>query len=77
MEVAYRTVSLPLAEAFVISRSVTTEAEVIEVELRLDGISGLGEAAPQDRYGESVASASAFLDEAGDLLGDDPFALET
>ncbi len=77
MELAYRTVSLPLAEPFVISRSVTTEAEVVEVELRLDGTSGLGEAAPQDRYGESVASAAAFLDEAGDLLGDDPFALET
>src|SRR5918998_524562 len=76
MELAYRTASLPLAEPFVISRSVTTEAEVVEVELRFDGISGLGEAAPQDRYGESVESACAFLGEAGDLVGDDPFALE-
>jgi L-alanine-DL-glutamate epimerase-like enolase superfamily enzyme len=76
MELAFRTASLRLAEPFVISRSVTTEAEVVEVEVRLDGISGLGEAAPQDRYGESVESACAFLDEAGDCLGDDPFALE-
>ena len=37
---------------------------------------GHGEATPQDHYGESVASATAFLDQAGDLLGDDPFALE-
>jgi L-Ala-D/L-Glu epimerase len=76
MELSYRTASLRLAEPFVISRSVTTESEVVEVELRLDGISGFGEAVPQDRYGESVESASTFLDEAGDLLGDDPFALE-
>jgi L-alanine-DL-glutamate epimerase-like enolase superfamily enzyme len=76
MELTYRTASLRLAEPFVISRSVTTESEVVEVELRLDGISGFGEAVPQDRYGESVESACAFLDEAGDRLGDDPFALE-
>jgi L-alanine-DL-glutamate epimerase-like enolase superfamily enzyme len=76
MELAYRTASLPLAEPFAISRSVKTESEVVEIELRLDGISGLGEAVPQDRYGESVESACAFLEDAGDLLGDDPFALE-
>ncbi len=76
MELSYRPASLRLAEPFVISRSVTTEAEVVEAELRIDGISGFGEAVPQDRYGESVESACAFLDEAGDLLGDDPFALE-
>jgi L-alanine-DL-glutamate epimerase-like enolase superfamily enzyme len=76
MEVTYRTASLGLAEPFVISRSVTTESEVVEVEVRANGVSGFGEAVPQDRYGESVESACAFLDAAGDLLGDDPFALE-
>jgi L-alanine-DL-glutamate epimerase-like enolase superfamily enzyme len=76
MELSYRPASLRLAEPFVISRSVTTESDVVEVELRLDGTSGFGEAVPQDRYGETVESASAFLDEAGDLVGDDPFALE-
>jgi L-Ala-D/L-Glu epimerase len=76
MELSYRAASLPLAEPFVISRSVKTDSEVLEVELRLDGMSGFGEAVPQDHYGESLESASAFLDAAGDLLGDDPFALE-
>jgi L-Ala-D/L-Glu epimerase len=76
MELSYRAASLRLAEPFVISRSVRTESEVLEVELRLDGISGFGEAVPQDHYGESLESASTFLDAAGDLLGDDPFALE-
>ena len=46
------------------------------VDLELDGIVGHGEASPQDHYGESVASATAFFDEVGDLVGDDPFALE-
>jgi L-Ala-D/L-Glu epimerase len=68
--------TLRLAETFVISRGAADEAEVVFVELRHDGISGLGEATPTDRYGESAESALAFVQEAADLLGDDPFALE-
>src|SRR5262249_35814543 len=37
---------------------------------------GYGEATPQDHYGESADSAVAFLEAAGPLLGDDPFALD-
>src|SRR5690349_22811274 len=37
---------------------------------------GFGEAAPIERYDETAESAKAFLDDAGDLVGDDPFALE-
>ena len=46
------------------------------VEIRHDGISGFGEAAPIERYDESAESALAFVEDAGELLGDDPFALE-
>ena len=77
MEVLHRTASLRLAEPFTISRSTSVEEEVVQVELRSGGISGFGEAAPQGHYGESAASAGAFLDEAAELLGDDPFALES
>jgi L-alanine-DL-glutamate epimerase-like enolase superfamily enzyme len=76
VELSYRTVTLPLGAPFRISRSIDVEVELVEVELRADGASGRGEAAPQDHYGESVASALAFLGEAAPLLGDDPFALE-
>lgn len=76
MELAHRPVALPLAAPFRISRSVQEVAETVEVALTHDGVTGFGEAAPQDRYGESVASAQAFLDGAGEMLGDDPFALE-
>ena len=76
MELAYRTATLRLAEPFTISRSTSLEEEVIWVELAHDGSSGFGEAQPQEHYGETVAGATAFLDEARALLGDDPFALE-
>src|ERR687892_490914 len=54
---------------------MSLEEEVIWVELAHDGVSGFGEAQPQEHYGESVEGATAFLDEAQELLGDDPFAL--
>ncbi len=76
MRLTYRPATLPLAQPFTISRETATEVEVIRVEIAANGVSGFGEATPQEHYGESVASAQSFLDEAGDLLGDDPFALE-
>jgi L-alanine-DL-glutamate epimerase-like enolase superfamily enzyme len=76
VELAYRTATLRLAEPFTISRSTSVEEEVLWVELRHDGVSGFGEAPPQEHYGESVAGAAAFLEEARGVLGDDPFALE-
>jgi L-alanine-DL-glutamate epimerase-like enolase superfamily enzyme len=68
--------TLDLAETFVISRESTDTAEVVHVEIRHDGVSGFGEAAPIDRYGESAESALAYIEEHGEVLGDDPFALD-
>ena len=65
-----------LAETFTISRGSEDEAEVVHVEIAHGGQTGYGEAAPIERYDESATSALAFLDDAGELLGDDPFALE-
>ncbi len=76
IELSCRTATLRLAQPFTISRETSEEAEVVWVELRTGGRSGYGEAAPSERYGESAESAAAFLAEAGELLGDDPFALE-
>ncbi len=44
--------------------------------MRHEGATGFGEGAPIDRYGESVESAKAFVEDHADMLGDDPFALE-
>jgi L-alanine-DL-glutamate epimerase-like enolase superfamily enzyme len=76
VQVVARIVSLRLAETFVIARESQDVAEVVQVELRHDGVSGFGEAAPIERYDESAASALAFVESSGELLGDDPFALE-
>ena len=76
MEVEARIATLRLAETFVIARGAADEVEVVVVELRHDDVTGFGEATPIERYDESAASALAFLQEAGPLLGDDPFALE-
>ena len=74
MELTARKTTLQLAETFVIARGADDEAEVVQVEIRHDGVSGFGEAAPIDRYDESAASALAWLD--GLSLGGDPFALD-
>jgi L-alanine-DL-glutamate epimerase-like enolase superfamily enzyme len=72
-----RIATVRMAETFVISRGASDEAEVVYVELRHDGVSGFGEAAPIERYDESAESARAFAVEAGELLsGMDPFAFE-
>ncbi len=76
MEVTARIATLELAETFVISRESQDTADVVQVELHHDGISGFGEGAPIDRYGESAESALEYIEDAADLLGDDPFALD-
>ena len=76
MELSAEIVTLRLAETFVISREARDEEDVVHVELRHGGVSGFGEAAPSAHYGESAASALAFLEGHGGLLGDDPFAME-
>jgi L-Ala-D/L-Glu epimerase len=76
VEVSARIVTVPLAETFVIARDSTDEVELCQLEIRHDGLSGFGEAAPIERYEESVESARAYVDEHAEALGDDPFALD-
>ena len=76
MDVSARIVRIQLAETFVISREASDWADVVHVTVTHEGVSGHGEAAPVARYEESAASAKSFVDEHGDLLGADPFALE-
>ncbi|HUP32029.1 MAG TPA: dipeptide epimerase [Gaiellaceae bacterium] len=76
MEPTARIATLRLAETFVIAREAQDEAHVLQVELRHGGVSGFGEAAPIDRYGETAASALAYVEANAAACGDDPFALE-
>jgi L-alanine-DL-glutamate epimerase-like enolase superfamily enzyme len=74
VELTARTATVQLAETFTISRGSEDEAQVVQVEIALDGVSGFGEAAPIERYSESGTSALAWLE--GIEIGDDPFALD-
>jgi L-Ala-D/L-Glu epimerase len=76
VRVTARIATLELAETFTIARSSQDSAEVVWVELEHAGVTGYGEAAPLDRYEETAAGALAYVEEAADALGDDPFALE-
>jgi L-alanine-DL-glutamate epimerase-like enolase superfamily enzyme len=76
LDVTARIVELPLAETFVISRESQDVAELVEVSVTHGGTTGYGEAAPIERYAESAASALAYVEANGHVLGDDPFALE-
>jgi L-Ala-D/L-Glu epimerase len=69
-----RQATVHLAETFTISRGSEDEAQVVQVEVDHDGVSGFGEAAPIERYAESAASALAWLEDVH--VGDDPFALD-
>ena len=76
MELRAWIATVRMAETFVISRGAADEAAVVVAEIRHEGVSGFGEATPIERYDESAASALAFLEDARELLGDDPFAFE-
>jgi L-Ala-D/L-Glu epimerase / N-acetyl-D-glutamate racemase len=76
MELAARLVTLELAETFTIARGSMDSVNVVEVEIRHEGVSGFGEAAPIERYAESAESALAYAESVAGELGDDPFALE-
>jgi L-alanine-DL-glutamate epimerase-like enolase superfamily enzyme len=75
VEIDARIATLRLAETFTISRESQDEAEVVQVEVRHDGVSGFGEAAPIGRYEQTAATALTWLEQGLDL-GDDPWALD-
>jgi L-Ala-D/L-Glu epimerase / N-acetyl-D-glutamate racemase len=76
VDLSARIFTVELAEPFVISRGTSTESDIVQIAITHDGVTGYGEGAPDDRYGESCQSAMAFFEQATPLLGDDPFALE-
>jgi L-alanine-DL-glutamate epimerase-like enolase superfamily enzyme len=76
VRLTHRTAVLRLREPFTISRETSEEVESVFVEVEHDGVVGYGESSPLEHFGQTPASAGAFLDEAEELLGNDPFALE-
>jgi L-alanine-DL-glutamate epimerase-like enolase superfamily enzyme len=69
-------VDLRLRHAWTISRGTRTIQENVLVRLSHGGLEGIGEAAPNPRYGEDRATAGAALERMAPLLGDDPARYE-
>lgn len=62
MDISYEPLDLTLREPFTIARGTQLVANNVRVELSHDGITGIGEAAPSEHYGELQATVFAFLD---------------
>src|SRR5690349_6221521 len=75
MRLTVKELNLPLVHEFTIARGSESAAHSALFRLRHDGLEGLGESAPVERYGESVESVRAYY-AAHPPAGDDPFALE-
>lgn len=70
---------LNLRHPFLIARArenASTQKQVLLVRLEHGGQVGWGEAAPISYYRQSLDSAEAALAVMGEMLGDDPFALD-
>ncbi len=65
-------VELRLRHLFTIARGSRSVVPTVIVRLSAGGVTGLGEASPLARYGESVESVARFLATAGKELDGDP-----
>ncbi|HEX6509938.1 MAG TPA: dipeptide epimerase [Chloroflexota bacterium] len=62
MDLSYEPLNLTLHDPFTIARGTQHIAETVQVMLTHEGITGRGEAAPYEHYGELPATVIAFLD---------------
>jgi len=76
VRLSIESLTLPLVHTFTIARGSETVAQTALFRVAHDGLEGLGEAAPIERYDESVSSVQAYYASHA-LRGDDPFALES
>jgi L-alanine-DL-glutamate epimerase-like enolase superfamily enzyme len=61
MDLRYEPLRLTLHEPFTISRGTATAAENVQVTLTAGGLTGIGEAAPDEHYGEFAGTVVAYL----------------
>ncbi len=76
MRLRYYPIDLELQHTFTISRSSKNISESVIVELVQDGIIGIGEAAPSERYGETRETVINFLNKIDTSIFDNPFQVE-
>lgn len=76
MKLTFRHIELQLRHTFTIARSSKDVEPCIIVEIEHDGVVGIGEAAPSDRYGETRQTVEAFLQRFDLNALSSPFQLE-
>lgn len=76
MKLHFRYADLRLRHTFTIARSSRDVEPCIITELEHDGIVGIGEAAPSDRYGETRQTVERFLRSVDLEQFSDPFQLD-
>ena len=76
LSISVTPLELPLVHPFKIARGEETVARTALVRVRYGGLEGLGEAAPVERYDETVESVIAYF-ASHPLASDDPYRLET
>ena len=68
MTLSQSPLNLRLAQPFTIARGTQTEAHNVLVRLDVDGVEGLGEAAPSEHYGDTQETSSHFIDLAREIV---------
>lgn len=76
MKLSFSRFDLRLRHPFTIARGSSSVDPVVVVQLEHEGLTGLGEAAPSGRYGESIQTVEKFLSALDLKLFDNPFHLE-
>lgn len=76
MNIRFHIVDLHLKHPFTIARGSSTVRQTVILELEHDGIVGFGEAAPLQRYDESIKTVSSFFEIIDHKKFADPFSLE-
>jgi L-alanine-DL-glutamate epimerase-like enolase superfamily enzyme len=62
VDLSYEPLDLALHEPFTIARGTQLVAHNVQVTLNQEGVTGIGEAAPSEHYGELQATVLGFLD---------------
>jgi L-Ala-D/L-Glu epimerase len=75
MKLRTSALDVTLKRPFTIARGTMTGATTVLVELEWNGLTGLGEAAPIERYGVSVEGVLDYF-KAHELAADDPYQIE-
>ncbi len=76
MDLTAHTLDLTLTTPFRISRSVQTLAHNVQTRIDVDGVEGIGEAAPSGFYGERRESVFMALSDFGEHIEADPSLIE-